>query len=65
MDLVSMQPGIDARTRTIKITRKGMNAFNKAAPLWHGVQSGLIGKLGGERREQLKSLLNELTGATP
>ena len=46
LGLVDMRVGGDARTRTIHLTRKGSNAFKRAIPLWHSVQSQLTNRLG-------------------
>ncbi len=61
MGLVKMKVGTDARVRTIHLTRKGNNAFIKAAPLWRRVQSELVSKVGQEGREQLDQLLAVIT----
>ncbi len=59
--LVTIAPGRDARTREVKLTRKGKRALNEGAPLWYRVQNTLSEKLGAEKRAQLSELLDELT----
>lgn len=61
LGLVTTRAGEDARTRTIHLTRKGQNAFKRAVPLWHGVQSQLLERLGTNGREQLDQILDTLT----
>ncbi len=58
--MVSMSAGEDARTRVIKVTRKGRRAFQRAVPLWSGMQSEMKAQLGGERYTLLKELLSDL-----
>ena len=64
MGLVVMKAGEDARTRTIHLTRRGTNAFRRAAPLWYDIQSMLLEKL-GPGYDQLKQLLGALTAQPP
>lgn len=59
--LVSINPGIDARTRVIGVTRKGKNAFKKAAPLWINIQADMQAKLGTSQLLQMKQSLSALT----
>ncbi len=59
--LVVTKTGHDARTRTIHLTAKGKQTFKNAVPLWLGVQSQLIERLGISGRGQLKDLLTTLT----
>jgi len=61
LGLVDMRVGGDARTRTIHLTRKGSNAFKRAIPLWHSVQSQLTNRLGLPGRTQLDDMLETLT----
>jgi len=61
LGLVTMKAGEDARTRTIHLTRKGLNAFKRAVPLWHSVQSRLLERLGLNGRAKLDELLDTLT----
>ncbi len=61
MGLVTTKVGADARCKTIHLSRKGMSAFKKAAPLWFSVQNELVGRLGLEGRAQLDDLLTALT----
>ena len=60
LGLVTVKVGEDARTRTIHISRKGKNAFKRALPLWYGVQSQLLERIGSEGREHLDALLAAL-----
>ena len=48
-------------SKTIHLSRKGMNAFKRAIPLWYGTQNQLLERLGLERREQLDDMLGLLT----
>ena len=59
--LVSMKVGGDARTRTLHLTRNGVNVFKRAVPLWYSVQTQLIDRLGPAGRGQLNDLLDTLT----
>ena len=59
LGLVRMKVGADARTRSIHLTRKGANAYKRAIPLWHSVQSQLLSRLGD--RSQLDELLATLS----
>lgn len=61
LGLVGMEVGEDARTRTIHLTRKGHDTYKRAAPLWHGVQTRLLDRLGLDGRNQLDRLLTTLT----
>ncbi len=58
--LVTLQPGPDARTRIVKVTRKGRAAFKKAVPLWIGIQEKMQRQLGAEKHALLKELLTDL-----
>jgi len=60
MQLLTSQIGQDARTRTLRLTKKGMAALKGAAPLWASVQSRLTQKLGTEKRELLLELMADL-----
>ena len=61
MGLISTKAGADARSKTIHLSRKGINAFKRAVPLWYGAQNQLLDRLGLERREQLDDMLVLLT----
>ncbi|MEQ9587951.1 MAG: MarR family winged helix-turn-helix transcriptional regulator [Parvibaculaceae bacterium] len=61
MGMVTMKVGRDARSKTIHLSRKGMNAFKKAAPLWYSAQTELAERLGLAGRAQLEDLLSALT----
>lgn len=60
LGLVAMAVGDDARTRTVKLTTKGNDAFMRAVPLWTAVQSQLLDRLGADGRDQLNQLLAAL-----
>lgn len=61
-NLVEVQVGKDARTRTIKVSRKGNAAFEKAVPLWLEIQQDRKNLLGAEGRETLIHQLQAITG---
>ena len=61
MKLVTLKTGIDARTRTIHITRKGKNTFKRAVPLWQSVQQQMLERLGHDGREPLDKIIDKLT----
>ena len=61
MGLIKTKVGIDARSKTIQLSRKGMNAFKRAVPMWYAVQNELVQRLGLDRREQLDDMLAALT----
>ncbi len=61
MGMVTMKVGRGARSKTIHLSRKGMNAFKKAAPLWYSAQTELAERLGLAGRAQLEDLLSALT----
>ena len=58
---VSITAGEDARTRVVRLTRKGRSALKKGAPLWYDIQTALASRLGRRKRALLTELLNELT----
>ena len=60
MGLIITKTGTDARSKTIHLSRKGTNAYKRAAPLWLSVQSTLTARLGIEGRGQLDDLLEAL-----
>ena len=64
LGLVVVQVGRDARSRTIHLTDKGMNAFSHAVPLWQSMQSQLLERIGQSGRAQLDSILDTLTTPT-
>jgi DNA-binding MarR family transcriptional regulator len=51
--------GKDLRTRTLKLTEKGVAALQRALPLWLEAQSGVV-RLLGRRVERLGDDLKEL-----
>jgi len=59
--LVTLSAGDDARTKIVRLTRKGSNALRQAAPLWLDMQARLNTRLGPAKRALLSELLNELT----
>ena len=61
MGLVTTKVGSDARSRSIHLSRKGVNAFKRAAPLWYAAQKELLERLGLSNREQLDAILSLLT----
>ena len=61
MGLVITKVGLDARSKTIHLSRKGANTFKRAVPLWYAVQSELIERLGLDGRVQLDDMLETLT----
>ena len=61
MELVITRVGTDARSKTICLSRKGTNAFKRAAPLWYSVQSELNERLGLSGRARLADMLGSLT----
>ena len=44
--LVRITPGEDKRARMVTATHKGMNALDKALPLWKEAQNGMVEALG-------------------
>jgi len=60
MNLVEMRTGADARSKTILITDRGRNDFERAVPLWQSVQSSLEKRLGEDKRALLTELLADL-----
>ena len=61
MGLVTTEVGTDARSRTIRLSRKGISAFKRAVPLWSAVQSELKERLGLDGRAKLDQMLQTLT----
>ena len=61
--LITMAPGDDARTRMIRVSRKGKGAFQRAVNPWLETQTTLTEQLGEQGREQLTSLLQMLTAS--
>ena len=61
MGLVRIEPGADARTRTLSLTAKGRHALGGAAPRWFAIQRELVEALGG--REGFDALLERVAQA--
>lgn len=61
MGLITTRAGLDARSKTIHLSRKGANAFKRAIPLWYAVQRELVQRLGLDGRGQLDHMLETLT----
>lgn len=61
MGMLGTKVGADARSKTIQLTRKGANAFNRAVPLWTEVQTELSDRLGRSGRKQLEEVLAALS----
>jgi DNA-binding MarR family transcriptional regulator len=59
--LIQINPGKDKRTRLISLTPEGIEALQKALPLWELSQSSMISQLGKERWESLMSHLSDTT----
>lgn len=59
--LIQINPGKDKRTRLISLTPEGIEALQKALPLWELSQSSMILQLGKERWESLMSHLSDTT----
>ena len=61
MGLITTKVGSDARSKTIHLSRKGLNTFKRAAPMWFAAQRELLDRLGMEKREELDDILAVLT----
>jgi DNA-binding MarR family transcriptional regulator len=62
--LVSLGPGRDERTRTVKLTDKGARHIEAATPLWQEAQARLAASLGAEKRKALLRIAADLTTLT-
>jgi DNA-binding MarR family transcriptional regulator len=51
-----LEPGEDARERTIRITRKGTNLVEKALPVWREAQAAMAAAIGSDGAEALRKL---------
>ena len=58
--LVEFGQGRDARTRLVRLSRKGARVLKEAIPLWQQAQDRLAGTLGEARIVELEALLDEL-----
>lgn len=59
--LVEIVPGTDARTRTLRLTAKGEDAWKTASPLWYRTQKKFVERLGPKGHAALEALLASLT----
>ena len=57
--LVENVAGPDRRKRALRLTRKGRIAVNRAYPLWVKAQERVLGELGRERFEVVKSFADD------
>jgi|SRR6266581_3129356 len=55
--LVAIGDGPDARSRTVSLTRKGRQIFERALPLWHKAQDEVNAKLGDQGVARLHETL--------
>jgi DNA-binding MarR family transcriptional regulator len=53
--------GSDRRERRLRLTRPGIDQFNRTLPVWQKVQARLWRKLGGEPWHALVTLTNKVT----
>jgi DNA-binding MarR family transcriptional regulator len=53
--------GSDRRERRLRLTRPGIDQFNRALPVWQKVQARLRRKFGGESWQALVNLTNKVT----
>lgn len=58
--LVEISPGKDARTRTLRLTTKGEDAWKTASPLWYSTQKKFVERLGPKGHAALEALLASL-----
>ena len=57
MGLVTLAPGPDRRTRTVRLTDPGRDAVRRAAPRWREAQAVMADALGADRLQRLHDLL--------
>ena len=57
---IVLAAGTDARSRSAKITKKGLQILAQAGKRWDGIQERLIGSFGPEAYEALTSELDRL-----
>ncbi len=62
--LVSIEPGVDRRTRLLEITGAGFNALKTAFPLWREANQQLINEIGHAQWHDLVSSLADLSDFT-
>ena len=65
LGLVKIQPGRDARTREVALTRAGTAALQRAMPYWKQAQREVARKLGEPRIETLVGLLASVESLHP
>lgn len=61
--LVEDIPMEDGRIRAVRLTAEGQAVFEKALPLWRGMQAELLEVLAGERWPQMMSELADIEKA--
>jgi DNA-binding MarR family transcriptional regulator len=54
--LIAIEPGDDARERTIRVTRKGTNLVEKALPVWREAQAAVAALIGSEGAAALRQI---------
>lgn len=54
--LIVLEPGEDARERTIRVTRKGTNLVEKALPVWREAQTATAASIGSDAAQVLRKL---------
>ena len=57
LGLITLAPGPDRRTRTVRLTDAGRDAVRRAAPLWREAQAVMAEAMGADRLRQLHDLL--------
>lgn len=57
---IEIAPGMDARSKAVRITAAGEAAFRAARPLWKAAQARLRGKAGAADVESLHALVDNL-----
>ena len=63
--LVSIRPGVDARTREAALTRAGAAALRAAEPYWKRAQGAVARRLGPAKLDALISTLAEIESLHP
>ena len=63
--LVAIDPGRDARTREVSLTRAGAKAIRAAEPHWTRAQNRVTARLGAGKLEALVATLRELEALHP
>lgn len=62
---VQIQPGGDARTRVVALTRAGVKALSAAEPYWQRAQREVEARIGAQRLGALVATLGELESLHP